>query len=58
MPLIILMMTVAIDVVWTISTVDDFSHYIVWVADQPVTDLSSAWAAFGDDPDKMRMSHD
>ena len=42
----------AIDVVWTISTVDDFSHYIVWVADQPVTDLSSAWAAFGDDPDK------
>ncbi len=42
----------AIDVVWTISTVDDFSHYIVWVADQPLTDLSSAWAAFGDDPDK------
>ncbi len=42
----------AIDVVWTISTVDDFSHYIVWVADQPLTDLSSAWAAFGDDSDK------
>ena len=42
----------AIDVVWTISTADDFSHYIVWVADQPVTDLSAAWAAFGDDPDK------
>ncbi len=42
----------AIDVVWTISDADDFSHYIVWVADQPVTDLSSAWAAFGDDPDK------
>lgn len=42
----------AIDVVWTISDADDFSHYIVWVADQPVTDLSGAWAAFGDDPDK------
>ena len=42
----------AIDVVWTISVADDFSHYIVWVADQPVTDLSGAWAAFGDDPDK------
>ena len=42
----------AIDVVWTISDADDFSHYIVWVADQPVSDLSGAWAAFGDDPDK------
>ncbi len=42
----------AIDVVWTISTADDFAHYIVWVADQPVTDLSGAWAAFGDDPAK------
>ena len=42
----------AIDVVWTISTADDFAYYIVWVADQPVADLSGAWAAFGDDPAK------
>nr|MCS5533252.1 hypothetical protein [Candidatus Poseidoniaceae archaeon] len=39
----------AIDVVWSISDADDFSHYIVWVADKPVTDLSSLWAARGDD---------
>ncbi|MEZ8113257.1 MAG: hypothetical protein QMC61_06500, partial [Candidatus Poseidoniaceae archaeon] len=39
----------AIDVIWTISDADDFSYYVVWVADQPVTDLSGAWAAFGDD---------
>ncbi len=39
----------AIDVIWTISDADDFAYYIVWVADQPVTDLSGAWAAFGDD---------
>jgi len=39
----------AIDVIWTISDADDFAYYIVWVADQPVTDLSVAWAAFGDD---------
>ncbi|GIQ99842.1 MAG: hypothetical protein CM15mP8_0400 [Methanobacteriota archaeon] len=38
------------------SPVDDFSHYIVWVADQPLTDLSSAWAAFGDDPEKLDVS--
>ncbi|MDP6333896.1 MAG: fibronectin type III domain-containing protein [Candidatus Poseidoniaceae archaeon] len=42
----------AIDVIWTISDADDFAYYIVWVADQPVTDLSGAWAAFGDDPAK------
>tara|TARA_B100001093_G_scaffold516803_1_gene596502 strand:+ start:46591 stop:54879 length:8289 start_codon:yes stop_codon:yes gene_type:complete len=39
----------AVDVVWTISDADDFSHYIVWAADQPISDLSIAWAAFGDD---------
>ena len=39
----------AIDVVWSISDADDFSHYIVWVADKPVTDLSTLWAARGDD---------
>ncbi|MBT5595231.1 MAG: hypothetical protein HOJ60_06840 [Euryarchaeota archaeon] len=42
----------AIDVIWTISDADDFSHYIVWAADQPISDLSVAWAAFGDDDDK------
>lgn len=42
----------AIDIVWTVSNVDDFAYYIVWVADQPVSDLSGAWAAFGEDPDK------
>tara|TARA_Y100000766_G_scaffold112496_1_gene96451 strand:- start:41069 stop:49372 length:8304 start_codon:yes stop_codon:yes gene_type:complete len=38
-----------IDVIWSISDADDFSHYIVWVADRPISDLSAAWAAFGDD---------
>ena len=40
----------SIDVVWSISDADDFSHYTVWVADQPLQDLSVAWAAFGEDP--------
>ena len=39
----------AIDVIWSISDADDFSHYIVWAADKPLSDLSVAWAAFGDD---------
>ena len=39
----------AIDVIWSISDADDFSHYIVWAADRPLSDLSVAWAAFGDD---------
>ena len=42
----------AIDVIWSISDADDFSHYIVWAADQPISDLSIAWAAFGDDEGK------
>ena len=40
----------SIDVLWSISDADDFSHYTVWAADQPVTDLSAAWALFGNDP--------
>ena len=39
----------AIDVIWTISNADDFAYYIVWVADQPVEDLTEAWFEFGDD---------
>tara|TARA_B100001769_G_scaffold275009_1_gene275223 strand:- start:1029 stop:3431 length:2403 start_codon:yes stop_codon:yes gene_type:complete len=42
----------AIDVIWTISTADDFAYYIVWVADQPVEDLTEAWIEFGDDESK------
>ena len=42
----------AIDIVWTISDADDFAYYIVWVADQPVTNLGAAWATFTDDPAK------
>jgi hypothetical protein len=41
----------AIDVLWSISDADDFSHYTVWAADQPLTDLSAAWAAFGENSD-------
>lgn len=37
----------AIDVVWEPSTVDDFASYTLWVADQPVNDLSIAYATFG-----------
>ena len=37
----------AIDVVWEPSTVEDFASYTVWVADQPVKDLSIAYATFG-----------
>ena len=40
----------AIDVVWSISSADDFSHYIVWAADKPVDDLSYLWNSYGDDP--------
>ena len=35
----------AIDVVWSISSADDFSHYIVWAADKPVDDISYLWNA-------------
>jgi len=42
----------AIDVLWSISDADDFSHYTVWAADQPIADLTTAWAAFGQDPDR------
>ena len=42
----------AIDVIWTISDADDFAYYIVWVADQPVDDLTEAWIEFGDDESK------
>jgi hypothetical protein len=40
----------AIDVIWSISSADDFSHYIVWAADKPVDDISYLWNAYGDDP--------
>ena len=40
----------AIDVVWSISSADDFSHYTVWAADKPVDDISYLWNAYGDDP--------
>jgi hypothetical protein len=40
----------SIDVLWSISDADDFSHYTVWAADQPLADLSVAWALFGEDP--------
>jgi len=39
----------AIDVVWEPSQVDDFASYTVWVADQPVTDLSALYALTGTD---------
>ena len=42
----------AIDVLWSISDADDFSHYTVWAADQPIADLTTAWAAFGQDPER------
>jgi type II secretory pathway pseudopilin PulG len=41
----------AIDVVWEPSTVEDFASYTVWVANAPVSDLSLAYAAFGNNPD-------
>ena len=37
---------------WSISDADDFSHYTVWAADQPIADLTTAWAAFGQDPER------
>ena len=42
----------SVDVLWSISDADDFSHYTVWAADQPLTDLSAAWAAFGENPER------
>jgi lipopolysaccharide biosynthesis protein len=41
----------AIDVVWEPLTIDDFASYIVWVSNRPVSNLASAYAAFGTDPD-------
>ena len=40
----------AIDVVWEPSTVEDFASYTVWVANAPVSDLTLAYAAFGNNP--------
>ena len=40
----------AIDVVWEPSTVEDFASYTVWISNAPVKDLSTAYAAFGSNP--------
>ena len=40
----------AIDVVWEPSTVEDFASYTVWISNAPVEDLSTAYAAFGSNP--------
>ncbi|MGA0352162.1 MAG: hypothetical protein ACO3NY_00760 [Poseidonia sp.] len=41
----------AIDVVWEPSTVEDFASYTVWISNAPVEDLSTAYAAFGSNPE-------
>jgi len=41
----------AVDVVWEPSTVEDFASYTVWVSNRPVSNLASAYATFGTDPD-------
>jgi len=34
----------AIDIVWNRSLAADFSHYVIWVSDYPLNDLTEIWA--------------
>ena len=39
----------AIDIVWNRSLDADFSHYVIWVSDYPLDDLTDLWARCSDD---------
>ena len=39
----------AIDIVWNRSLAADFSHYVIWVSDYPLNDLTEIWAECSDD---------
>ena len=40
----------AIDIMWNRSLAPDFSHYVIWVSEYPLNDLTEIWASCGDDP--------
>ena len=39
----------AIDIMWNRSLAADFSHYVIWVSDYPLNDLTEIWAECSDD---------
>ena len=39
----------AIDIIWNRSLAVDFSHYVIWVSDYPLNDLTEIWAECSDD---------
>jgi hypothetical protein len=41
----------AIDIVWNRSLASDFSHYVIWVSDYPLNDLTEIWAKHPDPAD-------
>ena len=39
----------AIDILWNRSLAPDFSHYVIWVSDYPLNDLTDLWERCSDD---------
>ena len=39
----------AIDILWNRSLAPDFSHYVIWVSDYPLDDLTEIWERCSDD---------
>ncbi len=39
----------AIDILWNRSLAPDFSHYVIWVSDYPLNDLTEIWERCSDD---------
>ena len=39
----------AIDILWNRSLAPDFSHYVIWVSDYPLDDLTEIWDRCSDD---------
>ncbi len=48
----------AIDIVWNRSLAADFSHYVIWVSDYPLNDLTEIWAKHPDPADRDRHCSD
>ncbi len=41
----------SVDVIWSVSTSENFGYYTVWVADRPLDNVASLWDEYGTDPD-------
>ena len=48
----------AIDIMWNRSLAPDFSHYIIWVSEYPLNDLTEIWDKHPDPADATRHCSD